>query len=86
MSWQWLKQWWFGKPLPPNVDLRPPYRPTNKQGSWAPWDGRCPDCGSERWFEGPSGGMSTNIKCAGCGIWLNHTPALGIAERLSRKD
>ena len=31
----------------------------------------CPDCGSESFMEGPSGGMATNVKCNGCGHWFN---------------
>lgn len=31
----------------------------------------CPDCGSSKFMEGPSGGMSTNVKCRGCGHWFN---------------
>jgi len=31
----------------------------------------CPDCGSEKFHEGPSGGAATNVKCAGCGHWFN---------------
>jgi len=31
----------------------------------------CCDCGSEKFHEGPSGGMATNVKCAGCGHWFN---------------
>ena len=31
----------------------------------------CPDCGSENFKEGPSGGMSTNVKCGGCGHYFN---------------
>ena len=31
----------------------------------------CPDCGSEKFMEGPSGGMATNVKCSGCGHWFN---------------
>lgn len=34
-------------------------------------DKACPDCGSESFHEGPSGGMATNVKCAGCGHWFN---------------
>lgn len=26
----------------------------------------CPDCGSTSFYEGPSGGISTNVMCAGC--------------------
>jgi hypothetical protein len=36
--------------------------------------GVCPNCGSTQWYEGPSGGMAVNIKCAGCGLWFNNTP------------
>ncbi len=46
----------------------------------------CPNCGSNQWYEGPSGGMSTNIKCGGCGIWFNSTPFgldyIGIKENI----
>lgn len=31
----------------------------------------CPDCGSESFMEGPSGGAATNVKCNGCGHWFN---------------
>jgi len=31
----------------------------------------CPDCGSENFIEGPSGGLCTNVKCDGCGHWFN---------------
>ena len=31
----------------------------------------CPDCGSENFKEGPSGGGATNVKCSGCGHWFN---------------
>ena len=31
----------------------------------------CPDCGGESFMEGPSGGMSQNVKCGGCGHWFN---------------
>jgi len=34
----------------------------------------CPNCGSDQWYEGPSGGMAVNIKCANCGLWFNSTP------------
>lgn len=39
-----------------------------------PEKGVCPNCGGHVWYEGPSGGMATNIKCAGCGLWFNDTP------------
>ena len=31
----------------------------------------CPDCGTKDFYEGPSGGMSQNMKCSGCGHWFN---------------
>jgi len=31
----------------------------------------CPDCGSDQFMEGPSGGMATNVKCLGCNHWFN---------------
>jgi len=34
--------------------------------------GKCPDCGSTEFYEGPSGGLCTNIQCAGCQHWFNH--------------
>lgn len=35
---------------------------------------KCPSCGSEEWYEGPEGGLSQNIQCAGCGDHYNLTP------------
>ena len=34
----------------------------------------CPNCGSTEFYEGPSGGASTNIKCVGCGLWFDFSP------------
>lgn len=48
---------------------------------WKDWKCICPDCGSEKFYEGPSGGMSINIKCAGCGSWFNDMGPFGI-ERI----
>jgi len=33
---------------------------------------RCPNCGGADWYEGPSGGISTNIMCRDCGHWYNY--------------
>ena len=41
---------------------------------WHDWNGRCPDCSGEEFFEGPSGGLSVNIRCGKCGNWFNHSP------------
>lgn len=47
---------------------------------------RCPDCGKKTdFYEGPSGGMSTNIFCAQCGHGFNITPVIGIAERIGAR-
>lgn len=47
----------------------------------------CPDCGHEGFYEGPSGGLSTNIFCANstCGQGFNVTPIIGTAERIGSK-
>jgi uncharacterized protein (DUF983 family) len=42
----------------------------------------CPDCGSGQFFNGPRGGMSVNLKCAGCGHKFNNTPGMAF-ERIS---
>ena len=36
----------------------------------------CLNCGSEQFYEGPSGGLAVNVKCANpkCGLWYNNTP------------
>lgn len=31
----------------------------------------CIDCGSEKFSEGPTGGMCVNVKCVSCGHWFN---------------
>lgn len=45
---------------------------------------KCTYCGGTEFFEGPSGGMSTNILCANpkCRHWFNHTPVLDQLEDL----
>ena len=35
---------------------------------------RCSFCGSDEIYEGPSGGMSTNYYCKGCGAGFNISP------------
>lgn len=32
----------------------------------------CPYCDRTKWYEGPSGGMSTNIMCVRCEHWFNY--------------
>lgn len=38
--------------------------------------GRCPDCKSKEFWEGPRGGMAMNITCAKCGSRFNIVPGL----------
>jgi hypothetical protein len=44
----------------------------------------CPVCNHKGFYQGPSGGMSTNIICAYelCQARFNVTPVIGIAERI----
>jgi transcription elongation factor Elf1 len=48
----------------------------------------CPECKSEShvWYEGPSGGMSTNIFCGKCGQGYNVAPVMGWAEKIHRDE
>jgi hypothetical protein len=41
---------------------------------------RCLDCDGDQFFEGASGGLCTNYKCAGCGSKYNVGP--GFIERI----
>lgn len=61
-----------------------PVKDTDEGKLWAIIAGGvCPDCGkAEGFYEGPSGGMSTNIKCAACEAGFNVTPVIGRAERI----
>lgn len=49
---------------------------------------KCTYCGSTKFYEGPSGGMSTNVLCANpeCRHWFNHAPALDFFEDLNRVE
>lgn len=31
-----------------------------------PKDGKCPNCGSQSFYEGPSAGLCTNVECCQC--------------------
>ena len=49
--------------------------------------GVCPDCGGKHFFNGPEGGLTVNIKCAGCGHEFSYCPPCfaaprGFAERI----
>lgn len=47
---------------------------------------QCPDCRATplRLLEGPSGGLSTNVKCADCNVWFNIIPEMEMLERIHR--
>lgn len=45
------------------------------------FDNGCPDCGSTKFLEGPSGGMCVNFKCATCGSKFNDMGPFGV-ERI----
>jgi hypothetical protein len=89
----WLRRGRRRSPLPGNAFLTPTgwtssqaVPDLSKEGEFGRFTGRCPDCGSEQWRESPQGGITINIQCGGCGLWLNYCPPLGLAERIGRKD
>ena len=43
----------------------------------------CIDCGEKKLLEGPSGGMSQNVRCSNCGHEYNFMYPIGI-ERIGR--
>lgn len=47
----------------------------------------CTYCGGHDFYEGPSGGMMTNIMCANpkCRHWFNACPSLGIFDDLRKQ-
>lgn len=65
----------------PPVSLPPPDDRDFKE-----WDSTCPNCHQRNWIEGPHGGMSINLKCGDCGIWINAVPALGIYQRIRKGE
>lgn len=52
------------------------------QSLWEQMLKACPDCGTSpmKLYEGPSGGISTNVFCGACGHGYNITPMLARAE------
>jgi hypothetical protein len=47
--------------------------------------GKMPCCGGTQFVEGPSGGLSINIKCVDCGEWFNICPSMKLIEKISDK-
>jgi len=43
---------------------------------------KCPNCEGGPLYEGPSGGMSTNIRCKICGQGYNVTPAISLIQNI----
>lgn len=37
----------------------------------------CPNCGIDLFYEGPHGGLSVNVQCAGCGKFWNFLGPFG---------
>lgn len=83
--WTKIKRW-FRPALPDNqqwVDQTPDgklYEDLMENG--------CVECHRLpiKFFEGPSGGMSTNIFCGYCGQGYNVTPIIGIAQKIKKDD
>jgi predicted RNA-binding Zn-ribbon protein involved in translation (DUF1610 family) len=47
---------------------------------------RCPDCGHAEGFQaGPSGGLSQNFRCPGCGAGFNAMGPFGVERITDRK-
>jgi len=47
-------------------------------------EGKCPDCGAtDKWQQGPEGGLSENWRCGDCGSQFNIGPAPAFHERVS---
>jgi len=95
---RWLNKNQHRYPLPkeavpptPTISM-PEGTPVSKTPDGRLWleiqSGTCPHCHDPDavFSEGPSGGMSTNIRCTACGWWFNVTPAIGIAQSLGFKD
>lgn len=48
-------------------------------------EGFCPDCGSEHFNRGPTGGLSFNVRCADCGAKFCFSPPFAPA-RINNPD
>ena len=40
----------------------------------------CPHCKNDKWYEGPEGGGSVNLKCTRCGSKYNYMGPFGLQE------
>jgi hypothetical protein len=63
------------EPKPPKPE-RMQYHGPGPNPLHPPGTVKCPYCKGTKFFEGPQGGMSTNILCANneCRHWFNYTP------------
>ena len=41
---------------------------------------KCPNCGNDKWYEGPGGGSFGNIQCGNCGKAYNNLGPFGLNE------
>jgi hypothetical protein len=61
-----------GEVLPPMSAVKSkPFTALNDRERAAIKNSQCPDCGSKEFIQGPSGGMTVNVECAGCGSKFN---------------
>lgn len=74
------------EPDPPTPEARTSraYEKLTESESHTFRDGECPDCGSTKILEGPSGGLSTNYACGDetCGSRFNEMGPFGV-QRIS---
>lgn len=41
---------------------------------------KCPNCGNDKWYEGPGGGSFGNIECGNCHKAYNNMGPFGLSE------
>ena len=46
----------------------------------------CPNCGNDKWYEGPGGGSFGNIQCGKCEKWYNNLGPFGLEEIKNEKQ
>lgn len=60
----------------------PPHQEIEGVNFWSRGFKTCPDCGNDKFQEGPHGGMSINFRCSNCLSEFNDMGPFGI-ERIS---
>jgi hypothetical protein len=84
---------YWSRNRPPSINdigLReaPPLRDSERLWNQLIDAGGCVDCAKlpKGFYEGPSGGMSTNVFCSQCGQGYNLTPIAHFAERIHKDE